>query len=322
MTVRLLTSAEVKKLERVTRADRHSAPHRFFVRDAETVRRIARESHAKPDDVVLEIGAGLGTVTLGLLERHASVIAVESDDQLAQQLPVVAADHTHSEIHRLTVYNADTGALRPEDLPAQPTIIVANFPGAHDVDVLPTLLGRFPTVRSVILLGQSRAVSHLLPGSGTDHEPLALKLAFFGRIRNSAAVSPSELSPRPRAGYALARLDRKPARPWPSDDAFRRSVFALIDIAFSHRRRSARTAFAQWAGCGAESARRLLAASIDPARPAETLDIEDFVRLQRRWETLEASEPGEHRTTAWGGGGAVPVGVSVPSGGHRHRTAS
>jgi 16S rRNA (adenine1518-N6/adenine1519-N6)-dimethyltransferase len=119
------------------------------------------------------------------------------------------------------------------------------------------------------------------PG-GKDYGAPSAKVRFFGRVRRLGMVSPTVFWPIPRVYSGLVRIDRYETAPWPTDDAFRQRVFNLVDIAFSQRRKTSRNAFAEWAGSGNESANRLLAASIDPARRGETLSINDFVRLLQR----------------------------------------
>jgi len=119
------------------------------------------------------------------------------------------------------------------------------------------------------------------PG-GKDYGVPSVKIRFFGRVRRCGTVSPTVFWPIPRVYSGLVRIDRYATPPWPTDQAFRRQVFELVDIAFAQRRKTCRNAFVEWAGSGNESANRLLAASIDPARRGETLSIDDFVRLLQR----------------------------------------
>jgi 16S rRNA (adenine1518-N6/adenine1519-N6)-dimethyltransferase len=237
---------------------------------------------------VVEVGPGLGSLTLGLLDRGARVTAVEIDPVLARQLPKTIAEHSHSEINRLTVLNHDILTLQPADLAEEPTALVANLPYNVAVPALLHLLAEFPSIRTVMVMVQAEVAERLAaePG-GKDYGVPSVKLRFYGNVRRYGMVSPTVFWPIPRVYSGLVRLDRYEASPWPTDPEFRRQVFELIDVAFAQRRKTSRNAFAEWAGSGNESARRLLAASIDPSRRGETLRVADFVRLLQRsgeWE--------------------------------------
>ena len=254
-----------------------------FVHDANTVRRIVSASGVNRNDVVLEVGPGLGSLTLGLLDRGAKVTAVEIDPVLARQLPKTIADHSHSEINRLVVLNSDILDLMPSDLDDQPTALVANLPYNFAVPALLHLLAQFPTIRTVMVMVQAEVAERLAaePG-GKDYGVPSAKVRFYGNVRRHGMVSPTVFWPIPRVYSGLVRIDRYETSPWPVEDEFRKKVFELIDIAFAQRRKTSRNAFAEWAGSGNESAERLLSASIDPARRGETLGIADFVRLLQR----------------------------------------
>lgn len=261
-----------------------------FVHDANTVRRIVSASGVNRNDVVLEVGPGLGSLTLGLLDRGAKVTAVEIDPVLARQLPKTIADHSHSEINRLVVLNSDILDLMPSDLDEQPTALVANLPYNIAVPALLHLLAQFPTIRTVMVMVQAEVAERLAaePG-GKDYGVPSAKVRFYGNVRRHGMVSPTVFWPIPRVYSGLVRIDRYETSPWPVEDEFRNQVFELIDIAFAQRRKTSRNAFAEWAGSGNESAERLLSASIDPARRGETLGIADFVRLLQRSGQVESA---------------------------------
>jgi 16S rRNA (adenine1518-N6/adenine1519-N6)-dimethyltransferase len=238
-------------------------------------------------DVVLEVGPGLGSLTLALLARGATVVAVEIDPVLAARLPQTVTEHSHGEIHRLTVHNRDVLTLRRADLATEgapaPTALVANLPYNVAVPALLHVLAEFPSIRTVTVMVQAEVAERLAaePG-GKDYGVPSVKVRFFGQVRRCGTVSPTVFWPIPRVYSGLVRIDRYATSPWPGEDGFRKQVFELVDIAFGQRRKTSRNAFAEWAGSGSESASRLLAASIDPARRGETLIIEDFVRLLQR----------------------------------------
>src|SRR5262249_38877723 len=142
------------------------------------------------------------------------------------------------------------------------------------VPALLHLLAEFPSIRVVLVMVQAEVAERLAaqPG-GKDYGAPSVKMRFFGRVRRCGTVSPTVFWPIPRVSSGLVRIDRYLASPWPTDEAFRLQVFELVDIAFGQRRKTCRNAFLEWAGSGKESASRLLAASIDPARRGETLSI-------------------------------------------------
>jgi 16S rRNA (adenine1518-N6/adenine1519-N6)-dimethyltransferase len=257
------------------------------------VRRVVSAAGVSRDDRVLEVGPGLGSLTLALLDRGPEVTAVEVDPVLACRLPKTIAGHSHSEANRLTVLHRDILSLRRADLTSAPTAVVANLPYNVAVPALLHLLAEFPSIRTVLVMVQAEVAERLAaePG-GKNYGVPSVKARFFGRVRRSGTVAPTVFWPIPRVNSGLVRIDRYDTAPWAGDDAFRRQVFKLVDIAFAQRRKTARNAFAEWAGSGSESANRLLAASIDPARRGETLSIADFVRLLQRCDNIPENSMG------------------------------
>ncbi|HEU4363686.1 MAG TPA: 16S rRNA (adenine(1518)-N(6)/adenine(1519)-N(6))-dimethyltransferase RsmA [Mycobacterium sp.] len=296
LTVRLLGRTEIRALA----ADLDFRPRKSFgqnfVHDANTVRRVVSGAGVGRDDHVLEVGPGLGSLTLALLDRGPEVTAVEIDPVLAGRLPQTIADHAGGAARRLTVLNRDVLTVRRGELAGEPTAVVANLPYNVAVPALLHLLAEFGSIRTVMVMVQAEVAERLAaePG-GKDYGVPSAKVRFFGRVRRCGTVPPSVFWPVPRVYSGLVRIDRYDTAPWPTDDAFRRHVFQLVDIAFAQRRKTTRNAFAEWAGSGNESAKRLLAASIDPARRGETLSIADFVRLYRRTGTAadRDADPGE-----------------------------
>jgi 16S rRNA (adenine1518-N6/adenine1519-N6)-dimethyltransferase len=283
LTIRLLGRAEIRRLAKELEFRPRKSLGQNFVHDANTVRRVVSASGVNRHDHILEVGPGLGSLTLALLDRGAMVTAVEIDPVLATQLPKTVAEHSNSEFHRLTVLNRDILSLRRADLAREPTAVVANLPYNVAVPALLHLLGEFPSIRTAMVMVQAEVAERLAaePG-GKDYGVPSVKVRFYGRVRRFGMVSPTVFWPIPRVYSGLVRIDRYETPPWPTDDAFRQPVFELVDIAFAQRRKTSRNAFAEWAGSGNESASRLLAASIDPARRGETLSIDEFVRLFRR----------------------------------------
>lgn len=287
LTIRLLGRTEIRQLAKELDFRPRKSFGQNFVHDANTVRRIVTISGVGKSDVVLEVGPGLGSLTLALLDRGATVVAVEIDPVLAERLPQTVAEHSNSEAERLTVIHRDVLTLRRAELDlesaAEPTAVVANLPYNVAVPALLHLLAEFPSIRTVTVMVQAEVAERLAaePG-GKEYGVPSVKANFYGRVRRCGTVSPNVFWPIPRVYSGLVRIDRHETSPWPTDAEFRKQVFKLVDIAFAQRRKTSRNAFVEWAGSGNESASRLLAASIDPARRGETLSIDDFVRLFQR----------------------------------------
>lgn len=251
-----------------------------FVHDANTVRRIVAAAGVGRGDVVLEVGPGLGSLTLALLDVVDSVVAVEIDPVLARHLPMTVADRAPDLAARLSVVEADALRVSAADLPAAPTALVANLPYNVAVPVLLHLLAELPGIAVALVMVQAEVADRLAadPGSRTYGVP-SVKAGFFGTVRRAGAVGTQVFWPVPRVESGLVRIDRYAQPPWPMDIEHRRRVFAVVDAAFAQRRKTLRAALAGWAGSPAEAERRLLAAGIAPTARGETLDTAAFVRL-------------------------------------------
>lgn len=246
-----------------------------FVIDANTVRRIVRLAGVEPGDVVLEVGPGLGSLTLGLLGAGAHVIAIEIDPVLAQALPDTVGRERPDLIDSLDVLHAD--ALRIQDLPRQPDAVVANLPYNVAVPVVLHLLEAFPTLRTGLVMVQAEVADRLVapPGSRTYGVP-SVKLAWYARAERAGAVPASVFWPVPRVESGLVAFRRHDP---PSSLAARAEVFAVIDAAFAQRRKTLRAALASWAGSAAEAERLLVDAGVDPGARGEDLDVAAFARI-------------------------------------------
>ncbi len=275
----LLGAAEIRRIAEDLGLRPTKTLGQNFVHDANTVRRIVAVAGVGPDDHVLEVGPGLGSLTLGLLERTAGVVAVEIDPRLAGRLPITTADHLPDRVDALTVITADALTIGATDLPADrppPTALVANLPYNVAVPVLLHLLAELPSIRRVLVMVQAEVADRLAapPGSRTYGAPSA-KAAWYGPARRAGSVARSVFWPVPGVDSALVALDRA-AGP-PSGD--RRAVFAVVDAAFAQRRKMVRSALAGWAGSAADAEQILRAAGVDPGSRAEQLDIAAFARI-------------------------------------------
>jgi 16S rRNA (adenine1518-N6/adenine1519-N6)-dimethyltransferase len=245
-----------------------------FLHDANTIRRIVRTAEVTEDDVVLEVGPGLGSLTLGLLPAVAHVVAVEIDPRLARLLPTTVADRAPQLADRLTVVEAD--ALRVRELPGPPpTALVANLPYNVAVPVLLHLLDLLPTLDRALILVQAEVAERLAaaPGSAAYGIP-SVKAAWYGEVRRAGSIGRRVFWPEPNVDSGLVALIRRPP---PEGD--REATFAVVDAAFATRRKGLRAALARWAGSPAAAEQRLRAAGIDPATRGEQLSVTDFARL-------------------------------------------
>ena len=247
-----------------------------FVIDPNTVRRIVRTAELRADDHVVEVGPGLGSLTLALLPEVASVTAVEIDGLLAAQLPDTVEARAPAYAGRLTVVAAD--ALRLDAVPGKPpTALVANLPYNVSVPVLLTMLERFPTIRRVLVMVQSEVADRLAapPGSRTYGVP-SVKTAWYAEVRRAGAVGRTVFWPAPNVDSGLVAMTRRPP---PDTPASRAEVFALVDAAFAQRRKTLRAALAGWAGSPAAAETALRAAGLDPKVRGEALGVAEFARL-------------------------------------------
>lgn len=257
-----------------------------FVVDANTVRRIVRVAEVVPDDVVVEVGPGLGSLTLALLPACRRVLAVEIDPVLAGALPETVAEHAPALQERLTVVPED--ALRLTGLPAAPSALVANLPYNVAVPVVLHLLERFPSLEHGLVMVQLEVAERLAaaPGSRVYGVPSA-KIAWYADVTSAGRVPRTVFWPAPNVDSGLVRIRRRPA---PETSASRAQVFACIDAAFAQRRKSLRSALADWAGGAAAAEEVLRSAGVDPATRGERLSVSDFAAIAA------------HRTRAGGPG--------------------
>ncbi|PKQ22855.1 MAG: 16S rRNA (adenine(1518)-N(6)/adenine(1519)-N(6))-dimethyltransferase [Actinobacteria bacterium HGW-Actinobacteria-5] len=247
-----------------------------FVHDANTVRRIVAAAGVRPDDVVLEIGPGLGSLTLGLLEAAEEVVAVEIEHSLAGLLPRTVAERLPGRADRLRVLEAD--ALSVDALAdPQPTLVVANLPYNVSVPVLLHVLARFPTIRGGLVMVQAEVADRLVagPGSKTYGVP-SVKLAWYCAARRVGSVPPSVFWPVPNVDSGLVELVRRDP---PATSATREQVFAVVDAAFGQRRKMLRSALSGLFGSSAAASQVLEEAGVDPQARGEVLGIGDFVRV-------------------------------------------
>lgn len=276
---RLLGPAEVRDLAELLDVTPTKKLGQNFVHDANTVRRIVATAALPAGSTVLEVGPGLGSLTLGLLEAGHPVVAVEVDARLAAQLPLTVADLQPSA--RLEVVHAD--ALRVTSLPdalGEPTALVANLPYNISVPVLLHLLATFPSITRTLVMVQAEVGQRLAatPGSKIYGSP-SVKAAWYGQWGLEGVVSRQVFWPVPNVDSVLVGMKARASAP--GSEAERLRMFALVDAAFGQRRKMLRQALAELFGSSAAATAALEAAGLDPTARGEQLVMQDFLALAR-----------------------------------------
>lgn len=273
--MKLLGAAEVRELADRLGLRPSKQRGQNFVIDPNTIRRIVRLARLQDGDDVLEVGPGLGSLTLGLLAAGHRVLAVEVDAALAGALMPTVQRQAPTRAADLTVVVADALTLAPGS--AQPAALVANLPYNVAVPVLLHLLATFPTIATALVMVQAEVADRLAaePGSRTYGVP-SVKARWYGEVRRVATIGRSVFWPVPNVDSALVRLVRGVP---PPTTATRDEVFAVIDAAFAQRRKTLRAALAPWAGSATAADAALRAAGVDPRARGESLTVEDFARI-------------------------------------------
>jgi 16S rRNA (adenine1518-N6/adenine1519-N6)-dimethyltransferase len=261
-----------------------------FVVDPGTVRRIVTLAGVSPDDVVLEVGPGFGSLTLGLIGAAGRVVAVEVDPVLAAELPRTVAARAPRLASRLAVVTADAVKVTPADLPGMPggpgvavgrggppSVLAANLPYNVAVPVVLHLLATVPSLARGLVMVQAEVADRMIaaPGSRIYGVP-SVKLAWFASARRAGVVPRTVFWPVPNVDSGLVAFTRRPP---PEPDVSRKKVFAVVDAAFAQRRKTLRAALARWAG-GPDAAEEILrSAGVDPGARGEALTVAEFARI-------------------------------------------
>ena len=273
----LLGAAEIREIaERIGVRPTKKLGQNFVV-DANTCRKIVKSAGVDSTDVALEIGPGLGSLTLAMLECASEVVAIEIDDRLAQELPMTAERHGF-DISKLKIINED--AMGISSLPVDPTVLVANLPYNVSVPVLLRFLELFPTLRAGVVMVQSEVADRLVakPNSKTYGSP-SVKAAWWADLTSAGTVSRSIFWPVPNVDSSLVKFVRKEV---PGDEALRKATFRIIDAAFAQRRKMMRAALSELSeigGSSAEASAIIEASGIDPTIRGEALELSDFIKI-------------------------------------------
>lgn len=274
-TQSLLGPAEIRELAERLGVRPTKTLGQNFVIDGNTVRRIVRSADLDPEEVVLEVGPGLGSLTLALLPAVRKLVAVEIDPPLAAELPRTVAAHAPDLASRLEVVRAD--AMRITAVPGSPTALVANLPYNVAVPVVLHLLALLPSLRHGLVMVQAEVADRLTaaPGSKIYGVP-SVKMAWYAEARRAGSVGRSVFWPPPNVDSGLVAFTRREP---PETTATRDEVFAVIDAAFAQRRKTLRAALATWAGSPAAAEKALRAANVDPSARGESLPVESFAQI-------------------------------------------
>jgi 16S rRNA (adenine1518-N6/adenine1519-N6)-dimethyltransferase len=276
VTTTLLGPAEIRELAGTLGVRPTKTLGQNFVHDGGSIRKIVRASGVNPGQRVLEVGPGLGSLTLGLLEAGASVVAVEIDPTLAAALPFTIAKHATEA--SFDVVLKDALKVKASDLPGeQPTALVANLPYNVSVPILLHLLQELPTLNSVLVMVQAEVSDRIAakPGNKVYGIPSA-KIAWYADASRTLSISRNVFWPVPNVDSALVSMVKRPA---PSTMASRSQVFSVIDAAFAARRKTLRGTLASLFGGADKAEQALREAGIDPGARGETLDISQFAKI-------------------------------------------
>jgi len=270
----LLGAAQIRELAAQLDLKPSKSLGQNFVIDSNVCTKIVRTAGVTQDDIALEIGPGLGSLTLAMLEIAKSVVAVEIDPRLAQQLPITVAQHfEHPE--KLTVINKD--ALAVYELPIAPTVLVANLPYNVSVPVLLHLLEKFPSIRTGVVMVQAEVADRLAakPG-GKEYGIPSVKAAWWADVKNVGTVSRSIFWPAPNVDSKLVGFTRRETA---GTEESRAKVFTIIDAAFAQRRKMLRSALSGLYGSSSAAEAILIKAGIDPTLRGEALQVESFCKI-------------------------------------------
>jgi 16S rRNA (adenine1518-N6/adenine1519-N6)-dimethyltransferase len=276
----LLGAAEIRELAAALDLKPSKSLGQNFVHDGNTCLKIVRTAGVQPDDVALEIGPGLGSLTLAMMQEAKQVVVIEIDKRLAEQLPITAAKH--GDASKLTVINSD--ALQVNSLPIEPTVLIANLPYNVSVPVFLHMLETFPTLRTGVVMVQAEVADRLAAVPSTkEYGVPSVKAAWWADVTGAGVVSRQIFWPVPNVESKLVAFTR---RATPGDESLRVRTFEIIDLAFAQRRKMLRSALSSRYGGSAAAEKVLEGAGINPTLRGEALDISAFVAIATYESTL------------------------------------
>jgi 16S rRNA (adenine1518-N6/adenine1519-N6)-dimethyltransferase len=273
----LLGAAQIRQLAKQLDVTPTKKLGQNFVIDPNTVSRIANEAHLTKDDVVLEVGPGLGSLTLAMLDKVSKVIAIEVDPRLASELPKTVAKFAPNIADRLIVINQD--AMQITELPAAPTKLVANLPYNISVPVVLHLLHQFPTITEVLVMVQLEVAQRMaaLPGSKIYGVP-SVKIAWYGKCELAGNVGRNVFWPAPNVDSGLVRITKSTDR---HDESLRQRLFRIVDGAFGQRRKTLRSSLSNYFGSSVKVDEVLAKAGVASSLRGEQLDLNQFLAIAK-----------------------------------------
>ncbi|MEY4493276.1 MAG: rRNA ((1518)-N(6)/adenine(1519)-N(6))-dimethyltransferase RsmA [Actinomycetota bacterium] len=273
----LLGAAQIRQLAKQLDVTPTKKLGQNFVIDPNTVSRIANEAHLNKDDVVLEVGPGLGSLTLAMLDKVSKVIAIEVDPRLASELPKTVAKFAPNIADRLIVINQD--AMQITELPAAPTKLVANLPYNISVPVVLHLLHQFPTITEVLVMVQLEVAQRMaaLPGSKIYGVP-SVKIAWYGKCELAGNVGRNVFWPAPNVDSGLVRITKSTDR---QDETLRQRLFQIVDGAFGQRRKTLRSSLSNYFGSSVKVDEVLAKAGVASSLRGEQLDLNQFLAIAK-----------------------------------------
>lgn len=283
-TQNLLGAQEIRELADMLGIRPTKTLGQNFVIDPNTIRRIIATAKISPDETVVEVGPGLGSLTLGILDAAKDMVAVEIDPPLAEQLPATIAKMRPGSEARIDVVLSD--AMKVTELPRTPGALVANLPYNVAVPVLLHMFAQFPSIEHALVMVQDEVADRLAakPGSKIYGVP-SVKANWFAEVSKAGVIGTNVFWPAPKIKSGLVAFERRAQL---LSDLPRQEVFAIIDAAFAQRRKTLRAALSTWAGSGARAGSILEAAGIDPQLRGEKLDIHDFIKIAEAARTVPA----------------------------------
>ena len=285
----LLGPAEIRELAEMLGIRPTKTLGQNFVIDPNTIRRIVNAAEISPEETVLEVGPGLGSLTLGILDAAKDMVAVEIDPPLAQQLPHTIEKFRPEKAGDIDVVLMD--ALKVTELPRTPDALVANLPYNVAVPVLLHLFAQFPSIRHALVMVQDEVADRLsaTPGSKIYGVP-SVKANWYAEVYKAGVIGKNVFWPEPKINSGLVGFHM---REEPLSTVDRDLVFTIVDAAFAQRRKTLRAALSSWAGSGARAEQILVAAGIAPTERGEKLDIHGFIRIAEASLTVPAEPVAE-----------------------------
>lgn len=275
MSSQLLNATEIRDLAKKINLKPTKKLGQNFVIDQNTVEKIVKTAQIDKSSNVIEIGPGLGSLTLALLQTGAKVTAIEIDEKLAKLLPHTAKNKGLNE-QNLKIINKDALKIKDSDVDSSVNVLVANLPYNVSVPVILHFLEVFPNIKKYLVMVQSEVADRLAsPAGSKTYGAPSVKVQWYGQVKKSFAISRNIFWPVPNVDSDLVEINRSKK----IDETMRNNLFTLIDLAFEQRRKMLRSALSSLFGGSEKASLILQSAQIDPQLRGEALSVDDYVRL-------------------------------------------